>query len=85
LEIGAGLGSLTVALARAGARVLAVELDARLFPALEEVTAGLEDVEVVVADALAVDFSALLKSEPWILVANLPYNVAVPVVMRILD
>ena len=47
VEIGAGLGSLTVALAAAGADVLAVEFDRRLVPALEEVTAGLPSVRVL--------------------------------------
>lgn len=84
LEIGAGLGSLTVALASTGARVLAVERDRRLIPVLEELAQSSPNVEVALADATAVDWGELLKGEPWSVVANLPYNVAVPVVMRIL-
>ncbi len=85
LEIGAGLGSLTAALAAAGAAVTAVELDRALVPALEEVAAALEGVRVVLADALQADWGALLEGGPWAVVANLPYNVAVPVVLRLLD
>ncbi|MCA1727467.1 MAG: 16S rRNA (adenine(1518)-N(6)/adenine(1519)-N(6))-dimethyltransferase RsmA [Actinobacteria bacterium] len=84
LEIGAGLGSLTVPLSAAGAHVLAVELDRALVPALEEVVAGL-DVRVVTADAVAADWASLLEDGPWSMVSNLPYNVAVPVVMRLLE
>lgn len=87
LEVGAGLGSLTVALARAGASVLAVERDRRLLPALEEVLRPYRDVvRVAVADAMTLSWAALLDGRgPWAMVANLPYNVATPVVVRALD
>jgi 16S rRNA (adenine1518-N6/adenine1519-N6)-dimethyltransferase len=86
VEVGAGLGSLTVALAASGAPVTAVEIDARLIPALEEVTAGLPAVRVVRADAVTARWSRVLDGGgPWILVANLPYNVAIPVVLRFLQ
>jgi 16S rRNA (adenine1518-N6/adenine1519-N6)-dimethyltransferase len=86
LEIGAGLGSLTLALAETGARVVAVETDRHVVPVLRSVVepAG---VEVVEGDALALDLGALLAARgdgPWSLVANLPYNVATPLVMRTL-
>ena len=85
VEIGAGLGSLTLALVEAGARVTAVEVDRHVLPVLREVV-GPFDVEVVEADALTMDFDELLGTEPgWSLVANLPYNVAVPLVMRVLE
>jgi len=83
VEVGPGVGSLTVALADAGATVLAVELDRHLLPALHEVVAG-RAVEVVQADALTVDWTALLAGA-WTMVANLPYNVATPVVLRALE
>jgi 16S rRNA (adenine1518-N6/adenine1519-N6)-dimethyltransferase len=86
LEIGAGLGSLTLALAETGARVVAVETDRRLFPVLRSVVEG-AGVETIEGDALALDLSALLASRspgPWSLVANLPYNVATPLVLRTL-
>jgi 16S rRNA (adenine1518-N6/adenine1519-N6)-dimethyltransferase len=85
VEIGPGAGSLTVALADAGASVRAVELDRHLLPVLDEVIGG-RDVEVVTADAMAADWPALLAdASPWLLVANLPYNVATPVVLRCLE
>ena len=84
LEVGAGLGSLTVVLGATGATVIAVEIDRRLIPPLKEVTAGLPRVRVVRADAMRVSWGSVLEGEPWVLVANLPYNVAVPVVLRAL-
>lgn len=84
LEVGAGLGSLTVALAGAGAEVLAVEADRALIPPLEEVVEGLA-VRVVHADAMHLDWRGLLGERPWRMASNLPYNVAVPVVMRLLE
>ena len=85
VEIGAGLGSLTVALAAAGARVLAIEFDRMLIPALEEATAGLEGVEIVHADAMKVDWGVELASGTWTVCANLPYNIAAPLVLTILE
>ncbi|HET6964345.1 MAG TPA: 16S rRNA (adenine(1518)-N(6)/adenine(1519)-N(6))-dimethyltransferase RsmA [Acidimicrobiales bacterium] len=86
LEIGPGLGSLTLALAETGASVLAVEADRHLIPVLEEVVGGLPSVRVVHADAMGVDWAALLGAEPgWVLVANLPYNIATPLVADLLD
>jgi 16S rRNA (adenine1518-N6/adenine1519-N6)-dimethyltransferase len=87
VEIGPGIGSLTLALLDAGAAVLAVELDAKLASVLDAVLAdvGLR-AEITIADALEVDWSALLADRgPWACVSNLPYNVAVPVVMRVLE
>lgn len=98
VEIGPGLGSLTLALAATGASVLAVEKDRSLLPVLDEVLSpsntdtesGAGPVRVVEGDALDMDWPELLGPEPaddeaWTLVANLPYNVAVPVVMRVLS
>ncbi len=84
LEIGPGVGSLTVALAEAGAHVLALELDRALVPALETTVADAGDVAIVVDDALHFDFG-LLGTDPWVCVSNLPYNVATPVVVRLLE
>jgi 16S rRNA (adenine1518-N6/adenine1519-N6)-dimethyltransferase len=85
LEVGPGLGSLTVALAEAGARVTAVEIDDRLIPVLEAVL-GAAPVQVVRGDALRMDWAALLGPEPgWVLVANLPYNIATPLIATVLD
>jgi 16S rRNA (adenine1518-N6/adenine1519-N6)-dimethyltransferase len=81
--VGAGLGSLTLALAAAGAEVLAVEVDHRVVGALEEVTAGLP-VRVVRADARRTDWPTLLGPGPWRMASNLPYNVAASVVLDLL-
>ena len=85
LEIGAGLGSLTVVLARTGADVLAMEVDPRLIPALREAVSGFERVRVIEGDAMRTEWPSLLRGDGWVVVANLPYNVAVPVVMGILQ
>jgi len=87
VEVGAGLGSLTLALAEAGAEVVAIELDRHLIPVLDEVLADVSPrPRVVHGDALELDWSAVLASaERWQLVANLPYNVATPLVLDLLD
>ena len=86
VEIGAGLGSLTLALAETGAEVLAVEVDRGIVPVLREVVAQLPNVRVVEADALHTDWGSLLEgAAAWTLVANLPYNVATPLVCDLLE
>lgn len=91
LEVGPGVGSLTVALLDAGAQVLALELDRHLLPVLEEVVRGRDapgpggTVRIEQGDALGVDLDQLLDDEPWTMVSNLPYNVAVPIVVRVLE
>jgi 16S rRNA (adenine1518-N6/adenine1519-N6)-dimethyltransferase len=84
-EIGPGLGSLTLGLRAAGARVVAVEVDAGMVRALQEVVGGDPEVRVVHADALDLDVTELLRGEPAVLVSNLPYNIATPLVMRALE
>lgn len=84
LEIGPGLGSLTLALAETGADVLALELDRHLLPVLEGVVAGEPGVSVEAGDALTFDFEARLGGQGWHCVSNLPYNVATPVLLRLL-
>jgi len=92
VEVGPGLGSLTLALVDTGAQVLAVEKDESLVPVLHQVLDAhdAQGVTVVQGDALELDWPQLLGSsagadEPWVLVANLPYNVAVPVIMGVLE
>ncbi|MFP4514153.1 MAG: 16S rRNA (adenine(1518)-N(6)/adenine(1519)-N(6))-dimethyltransferase RsmA, partial [Acidimicrobiales bacterium] len=85
VEIGAGLGSLTRALAETGAAVTAVEVDRHLVPVLREQVATL-GVEVIEGDAGELDWSEVLGGATgWVLVANLPYNVATPLVLDLLD
>jgi 16S rRNA (adenine1518-N6/adenine1519-N6)-dimethyltransferase len=89
LEVGAGLGSLTLALAETGAPVLAVERDRFLVPVLRKVLAEeapRSAVEVIEADAMTADWARLLvPPRDWVLVANLPYNVATPLIADLLD
>jgi len=85
LEIGAGLGSLTLALADTGAAVTAVEIDRHVLPVLRTVVAD-RGVAVVEGDALELDWGSVLSdADRWVLVANLPYNVATPLVLDLLD
>jgi 16S rRNA (adenine1518-N6/adenine1519-N6)-dimethyltransferase len=86
VEIGAGLGSLTLALVETGASVTAVEIDRHLLPILREVVEP-RGVRVVAGDALELDWAEVLggASDGWVLVANLPYNVATPLVLDLLD
>ena len=86
LEIGAGLGSLTLALAETGAQIVAVEIDNGLVEVLRENTASLPNVEIIHGDAMQLDWQPLLsRSKHWRVVANLPYNLATPIVADILD
>jgi len=82
LEIGAGVGSLTLGLAASAGRVVAVELDGRLLGALREVLSAVDNVEIIQADAEKLDFGSIDASK---LVANLPYNIATHVVLRVLE
>jgi 16S rRNA (adenine1518-N6/adenine1519-N6)-dimethyltransferase len=84
VEIGAGLGSLTLALVETGASVTAVEVDRHLVGPLRAVVEP-RGATVVEGDALRLDWGALLGDDAWALVANLPYNVATPLVADLLD
>jgi 16S rRNA (adenine1518-N6/adenine1519-N6)-dimethyltransferase len=84
LEVGAGLGSLTVELAATAARVVAVEVDPAATSALRDVTRDHGNIDVVVGDALTLDWDSVLGADDWKMVSNLPYNVAVPLLMDML-
>jgi len=86
LEIGPGLGHLTRLMAAQASRVIAIEIDRHLLPALEETTAGLENLEIIHADAQAVNLTRLIQSwsGPHKLVANLPYYITTPLLMKAL-
>lgn len=82
LEVGAGAGTLTRALADTGAQVIAYEIDEGLRPVLAETVGGRADLRF--EDAAQVDFATVLDGEGWSLVANLPYNVGTPIVLDVL-
>jgi len=83
VEVGAGTGALTAAIAETGARVLAYEIDRRLAPVLAEVVGERPNVELRFEDAMQALPDAL-GAGPWKLVANLPYNVGTPLVLKLL-
>ena len=86
VEIGAGLGSLTLALADTGADITAIEVDHGVVPILRDVVADRANVRVVEADAMRLDWQELLAGhDDWVMVANLPYNVATPLICDLLD
>jgi len=85
VEIGPGLGSLTLGLLETGARVVAVEIDNRLAAQLPITVGELQpdaELQVVHADAMKV---LELPQQPTVLVANLPYNISVPVLLHFLE
>ncbi|MDQ2698854.1 MAG: 16S rRNA (adenine(1518)-N(6)/adenine(1519)-N(6))-dimethyltransferase, partial [Actinomycetota bacterium] len=86
VEVGPGLGSLTLAILEAGASVTAVEIDHRLAERLPATAAahGVADGALTVVDADALRVTEL-PGDPAVLVANLPYNVSVPVLLHFLE
>lgn len=88
LEIGPGLGCLTAELSRRARRVVSVELDETLRPVLAETLGGLDNVELLFADALKLDLDALAERSfsdcrRAVVCANLPYNITGPVLTRL--
>ena len=85
VEIGPGLGTLTRELASGAERVIAIEKDRRLLPLLASVLADCPAVELLEADALAVNFDELFSAAPHAkVVANLPYYITTPLLERLL-
>lgn len=85
LEVGAGVGTLTVALASRCRRVVAVELDGRLMPALRESLAGLDNVEVVRTDILRFNVRSAFPAGQEIVAGNIPYNLTGALIRKLLD
>jgi 16S rRNA (adenine1518-N6/adenine1519-N6)-dimethyltransferase len=83
VEVGAGAGTLTRALAASGATVVAYEVDERLRPVLEEALAG-SGVDLRFGDAARMDLPSALGGGSWVMVANLPYNVGTPLLLDLL-
>ncbi|USB34937.1 16S rRNA (adenine(1518)-N(6)/adenine(1519)-N(6))-dimethyltransferase RsmA [Paenibacillus sp. YPG26] len=90
LEIGPGIGALTQKLAEAAGRVTAVEIDQRLIPILKEVLEPYSNIKVVHGDVLKLDLRTLIEAEykdqtGLSVVANLPYYVTTPIIMKLLE
>jgi len=85
LEVGAGVGTLTLALAPRCRRLVAVELDRNLMPALRDVIAGLGNVELVQADILRFDVVGTFPSGGEVVAGNIPYNLTGALIPKLLD
>lgn len=85
LEVGAGVGTLTIALATRARRVVAVEFDRDLMPALREVVGALANVETVQADILRFDVGAAFPDGGEIVAGNIPYNLTGALIPTLLD
>lgn len=87
LEVGPGLGGMTLALAREAKKVIAIEIDPKLATILREKIVGQPNVEIVEKDILQVDFRHLLQNEAHTVkvVANLPYQISTPVLFRFME
>lgn len=89
IEIGPGIGVLTCELARLAHKVVAIELDKRLLPVLDETLKDFDNVKVINADVLKVDLQRLIAEEfsnmEVVVCANLPYYITSPVIMRLLE
>lgn len=85
LEIGAGLGSLTVLLAQAARQVVAVEIDRGLLPPLTKVTSAYKNVRIVEGDVLKLPLEGLVPGEGYLVVANIPYYISSAIIRRLLE
>jgi 16S rRNA (adenine1518-N6/adenine1519-N6)-dimethyltransferase len=85
LEVGAGVGTLTVALAPLCRKLTAVEIDGRLIPALRDVTAGLANVQIVRSDILRFNVRSSFPQGGEVVAGNIPYNVTGALVRKLLD
>ena len=89
IEIGPGAGVLTNELAEVSYKVVAVELDKRLLPVLDETLSHHDNIKIINGDAMQLDFHELIKEEfgdgHVVICANLPYYITSPVIMRILE
>ena len=89
IEVGPGIGTLTREMGKVAENVVAIEIDKTLIPILKETLADLDNVEVVNEDILKVDVQGLINDKlnggPVKLVANLPYYITTPIVMKFLE
>ena len=89
IEVGPGIGTLTKEMGRTAEKVVAIEIDKTLIPILEETLADFPNIEVINQDILKVNVQELVKAKlnggPVKLIANLPYYITTPIVMKFLE
>jgi len=85
LEIGAGLGVLTCALAARARHVIAIEFDNRLLPALEYTTLAFDNVHLVHGDVLSLNLDTLTEGRMYKVVANIPYNITSRLIRHLME
>ncbi|MGO0907228.1 16S rRNA (adenine(1518)-N(6)/adenine(1519)-N(6))-dimethyltransferase RsmA [Clostridioides difficile] len=89
IEVGPGIGTLTREMGKVAEKVVAIEIDRNLIPILKDTLSDLENIEVINQDILKVDIQELVKDKlnggPVKLVANLPYYITTPIVMKFLE
>ncbi|MBZ4687822.1 MAG: dimethyladenosine transferase [Clostridiales bacterium] len=93
VEIGPGIGALTLALAARAEQVIALELDKKIVPVLREVTSGFANITIVEGDAVKENFDTLVEGvagpqkarEGYRVAANLPYYVTTPIIMHLFE
>lgn len=85
LEIGPGLGSLTRHLARVAGKVVAVELDKKLFPALDSILGQFSNIQLVQGDILEIEIPDLIPQDDYLVVANIPYYITSAVIRHLLE
>jgi 16S rRNA (adenine1518-N6/adenine1519-N6)-dimethyltransferase len=85
LEIGAGLGALTLFLGERVKRVIAIEKDKRLIEELKQTVSHLKNVEIISGDFLQLDLRGFYKGDKIKVVSNLPYSVSSPILLKLLE
>ena len=89
IEIGTGIGVLTKELALRAKKVVAIEIDTKLLPLLEETLGDFDNIKIINKDVLEVDLNALIREEfgdmPVMVCANLPYYITSPIIMKLLE
>lgn len=89
IEIGPGIGVLTTELCKLSSKVIAIEIDKRLIPVLDETLSDFDNVKVINEDVMKIDLKKLIEDEfqgmKVVVCANLPYYITSPVIMRLLE
>ena len=86
LEIGPGLGVLTTRLAERAKKVIAIEIDQNIVPVLKKLTSDFDNIEIINEDVMKTDISKLIEGEESVkVVANLPYYITTPIIMKLLE